>query len=216
MSNFNQYRTGTSPASILIHSDEMIFPWELLIPNETKDGKLTVLKPLGVADVLGRWKPGLTTKPKEQMLKVRKFRVLNPKYSPPNTLTWAAQEAQELLQLFPHLVSLVKPADLPGVMKLFDESDVQVLHFSGHGDVNLSNSDLNEILFSSPTAQAQLQIALESGILVSATSSLSGEVFEIASSQFSPPPGDYVILFRDPGTCNIIARSHEIVEPKWP
>jgi hypothetical protein len=71
-------------------------------------------------------------------------------------------------------------------------------------------------MFSSPTAQAQLQIALESGILVSATSSLSGEVFEIASSQFSPPTGDYVILFRDPVTCNIIVRSHEIVEPKWP
>jgi len=71
-------------------------------------------------------------------------------------------------------------------------------------------------MFSSPNAQAQLQIALESGILVSATSSLSGEVFEIKSSPFSPPPGDYVILFQDPVTCNIIARAHSIVEPKWP
>src|SRR5947208_184586 len=136
MSNFNQYRAGTSPASILIHSDEMIFPWELLVPNETKNGKLEVLKPLGVAHVLGRWKPGLTTKPREQMLKVRRFRVLNPDYPPPDTLQWAAQEAQELQQQFPNLVSLVKPADLSGVVRLFEESDVQVLHFSGHGDVN--------------------------------------------------------------------------------
>ena len=71
----------------------MIFPWELLIPNDNSDGKLTVLKALGIAHILGRWKPGLTTKPKEQMLKVRKFRVLNPDYPPPDTLAWAAQEA---------------------------------------------------------------------------------------------------------------------------
>jgi hypothetical protein len=71
---------------------------------------------------------------------------LNPDYPPPDTLAWAAQEAVELQQSFPKLVSLVKPADLPNVEKLFNESDVQVLHFSGHGDVNLNNSDLNKVL----------------------------------------------------------------------
>jgi hypothetical protein len=39
---------------------------------------------------------------------------LNPDYPPPDTLAWAAQEAVELQQSFPKLVSLVKPADLPG------------------------------------------------------------------------------------------------------
>lgn len=155
---FKQYRAGSAPASILIHSDEMIFPWELLIPNDNSDGKLTVLKPLGIAHILGRWKPGLTTKPRQQMLKVRRFRVLNPDYPPPDTLAWAAQEAVELQKSFPNLVSLVKPADLPNVEKLFNESDVQVLHFSGHGDVNLNNSDLNKILLENNTQFVALKL----------------------------------------------------------
>jgi CHAT domain-containing protein len=136
----------------------MIFPWELLIPNDNSDGKLTVLKPLGIAHILGRWKPGLTTKPRQQMLKVRRFRVLNPDYPPPDTLAWAAQEAVELQKSFPNLVSLVKPADLPNVEKLFNESDVQVLHFSGHGDVNLNNSDLNKILLENNTQFVALKL----------------------------------------------------------
>lgn len=70
-------------------------------------------------------------------------------------------------------------------------------------------------MFSSPNSEAQLLIALASGVLVTATSSLSGESLEIKSSPFSPPPGDYVILFQDPVTCNVIARDHSIVEPKW-
>ena len=68
---------------------------------------------------------------------------------------------------------------------------------------------------SSPNTEAQLRIALESRLLVSATSGF-GEVFEIKSSEFFPPPGDYVILFQDPVTCNTVARSRMIVEPKLP
>jgi hypothetical protein len=153
---FKQYRAGSSPASILIHSEEMIFPWELLIPNDSNG---TILKPLGVAHVLGRWKPGLTTKPKEQMLKVRRFRVLNPNYAKPDKLEWATEEAAKLQLLFPNLVSPVKPADLPAVLKLFQEPDVQVLHFSGHGDVNLSNPDLNKILLENSTEFKALQLS---------------------------------------------------------
>jgi len=69
-------------------------------------------------------------------------------------------------------------------------------------------------MFSSLNAEGHLQIALENGILVSARNSFNGEAFEISSSQFSPPPGDYVILFQDPVTCNVIARDHMILEPK--
>jgi len=61
---------------------------ELVIPNEVRDGKLVKLKRLGVEHVLGRWKPGLSTKPVDQMLKVRRLRVLNPNYPPPDTLKW--------------------------------------------------------------------------------------------------------------------------------
>jgi hypothetical protein len=143
---FRQYRICKPPRSILIHSEDMIFPWELLIPNDTSNGQLIKLQSLGIEHVLGRWKPGLTTKPSRQMLKVRKFRVLNPNYPEPNTLKWAQTEAAELGRLFPALVFPVVPADLHGVQQLFEETDVQVLHFSGHGEINLNNPDLNKIL----------------------------------------------------------------------
>jgi CHAT domain len=143
---FRQYRGGKPPRSILIHSEDMIFPWELVIPNDTRDGQLTRLRALGIEHVLGRWKPGLTTKPSRQMLKVRKLRVLNPNYSEPNTLKWAQTEAAELGRLFPALVFPVAPANLAAVQQLFEETDVQVLHFSGHGEINLNNPDLNKLL----------------------------------------------------------------------
>jgi len=139
---FSLHHEGLLPRSISIYSDDMVFPWELVIPNQGK----TVLKRLGVAHVLGRWQPGLLTKPPEQLLKVQKLRVLNPNYSEPNTLKWAAIEATKLKERFPGIALAVSPADLDGVNKLFDELDVQVLHFSGHGDIDSTNADLNKIL----------------------------------------------------------------------
>lgn len=43
---------------------------------------------------------------------------------------------------------------------------------------------------SSPHRDEQLQVAFAVGILVSATNSFSGEVIDIKSPQFFPPPGD--------------------------
>jgi hypothetical protein len=143
---FALHRAGTPPRSISILSAEMVFPWELVIPNEVRDGKLVKLKRLGVEHVLGRWKPGLSTKPVDQMLKVRRLRVLNPNYPPPDTLKWAAQEAEELAKRFPGIAVTVTPADLNGVTSLFNENDVQLLHFSGHGAIDISNPNLNKIL----------------------------------------------------------------------
>ena|SRR5215813_5051442 len=81
------------------------------------------------------------------------------------------------------------------------------------GAMSRNSESIVREMFSSVNAQGLLQIALERGILVSATESFRGEDFEIRSSPFSPPPGDYVILFRDPVTCNVIARDQMIVEP---
>jgi len=139
---FALHGEGLLPRSISIHSAEMVFPWELVIPNEGK----TVLNRLGVAHVLGRWQPGLATKPPEQLLKVEKLRVLNPNYPKPNTLKWAAEEARKLKERFPGIAIPVAPADLNGVNQLFEESDLQVLHFSGHGEIDATNADLNKIL----------------------------------------------------------------------
>ena len=88
-----------------------------------------------------------------------------------------------------------------------------VVHYPP-GAMSPNSESIVREMFSSVSAQALLQIALERGILVSATDSFRGEAFEIRSSPFSPPPGDYVILFRNPLTCNVLARGHMIVEPK--
>jgi hypothetical protein len=151
---FGLHAEGLLPRSISIHSAEMIFPWELIVPNQGK----TTLKRLGVAHVLGRWQPGLATKPPEQLLRVQKLRVLNPSYEKPYTLRWAAEEAQKLKKRFPKIASLVSPADLDGANKLFEESDLQVLHFSGHGEVDPTNADLNRILLENDEAFEALSL----------------------------------------------------------
>ncbi len=156
---FKHYQAGTLPRSILIHSTEMIFPWELVIPNQVLDGKQVQLKPLGVGHILGRWKPGLTMKPPQQLLKVRKFCVLNPNYPPPDTLPWAQEEVSELKKLFPDLIVPVVPADLQKVREMFAESDVQVLHFSGHGEIDPTNPDLNKILLDNSEKFVALNLA---------------------------------------------------------
>ncbi len=155
---FQSQRAGSLPRSILIHSDEMIFPWDLLIPNPVPKGKSKQVKALGLAHVLGRWKPGLTMKPPLQTLKVRRFRVLNPKYPPADALPWAEEEVKELKKLFPKLVSAVTPSNLKSVRALFKESDVQVLHFSGHGEID-PNPDLNKILLDDNVAFTALNLA---------------------------------------------------------
>jgi CHAT domain len=144
---FKHQRAGSLPRSILIHSDEMIFPWELLVPNEVLNGKVTQAKP-----------PGLTMKPPLQTLKVRRFRVLNPNYPPADALPWAVEEVKTLKKLFPKLVSAVIPSDLQSVQALFKESDVQILHFSGHGEIE-PNPDLNKILLDNNVAFTALNLA---------------------------------------------------------
>ena len=143
---FKIYLSGDVARSIIVHSDEMIFPWELVVPNETINGKLIVLEPLGISHVLGRWKEGLQIKPVPQKLSVRKFCVLNPKYAAPNELQWSLTEITALKTLFPN-VSVVQPADRNTVdTEVLSRSDIQVFHFSGHGQYDPSNSNLSELM----------------------------------------------------------------------
>jgi hypothetical protein len=142
---FEYYQDGVSPRSILVHSDETIFPWELVVPHATIGGKLVVLKPLGVAHVLGRWRPGLRMMPNPQSLMVRGFCVLNPTYPPPNDLPWSIDEVTRLRKIFPGLI-VVAPADQDHVRReVLQKSDIQILHFSGHGDYDSTFADLNSI-----------------------------------------------------------------------
>jgi CHAT domain-containing protein len=124
----------------------MIFPWELVVPHHLVDGKLAVLEPMGIEHILGRWKPGLTTQPNPQYFPVRNFCALNPDYAPPNQLPWSSKEAVALGKLFPKLLQ-VTPADLPNVQtQILGRSDIQFLHFTGHGQYQLGNADLSQLL----------------------------------------------------------------------
>jgi CHAT domain len=137
---------GLNVRSILVHSDELIVPWELIVPYRTNSGKLEVLAPLGRAHVLGRWKPGLPLKPQPQRLTVRKFTVVNPAYPPPDTLEAAAAEAMKLRELFP-LASFISPADFPTFERdVLKDDKVQVLHISCHGEYNPANADLSGLI----------------------------------------------------------------------
>ena len=156
---FALHDAGTLPRSILIHSAEMVFPWEILVPNRVPPKDLDPTKPLGVAHILGRWKPGLVMKPSKQMLEVRSFRVLTPCYPGPDALPWASEEAAELEKMFPGLVKLVSPADLSHVRALLDERDVQVVHFSGHGEVDAAHPGSNKLLLENAEALTALNLA---------------------------------------------------------
>jgi len=142
---FRLHRANKAPKSILVHSDEMILPWELLVPHQVIDGKLVELPPLGVRHVLGRWKPGLRMKPQPQRMPVRKFFVINPRYAGNDELPASEREAQELGKLFPQ-ATILPQANLGAVSGLLTESDPGIFHFSGHGQYDPANSDLNALV----------------------------------------------------------------------
>jgi hypothetical protein len=142
---FRLHRLGKPPRSILIHSDEMILPWELVVPHEMIDGRLITLEPLGTNHILGRWKPALPIKPQPQRMEVRRFCVLNPRYSGVANLDWAQEEAAELKQLFPSL-SIISPATIAKVRSdVLARGDIQMVHFTGYGTYDAANSDLNAL-----------------------------------------------------------------------
>jgi len=134
------------PQSIMIHSDEMIFPWELVVPFRVSKKKLEKLEPLGVRHVMGRWKPGLGILPEPQDFQVKKLCVLNPTYEGDARLSWSESEAKMLRDLFPG-ASVVKPATMKDVNKqLLGRSDIHMVHFSGHGDYDPADASLSCLL----------------------------------------------------------------------
>jgi hypothetical protein len=132
------------PRSICIYSDEIIFPWELVAPF-VPGKRFRPLEPLGVAHILGRWLPGDSIKPVPQSLRVRNFLVFNPHYDPPNTLPWAEEEADKLAERF--RATLVAVPDMESLREnVLSRDDVQILHFTGHGNFDPVNADLNSLM----------------------------------------------------------------------
>lgn len=139
------HRDGVQVRSILVNSDEMILPWELIIPHGTLAGVPFELPPLGRHHIIGRWKPGLIMKPQPQRFQVRRFCVVNPPYPPPDDLPSSVREAETLKQLLPK-ITIIAPADFATVQReVLARDDVHLLHFSGHGDFQGDNADLSTL-----------------------------------------------------------------------
>jgi hypothetical protein len=130
------------PRAVCVHSDEMTLPWEIIRPSGivAGTGKFVEHEPLGVAHVLGRWRPGLGARPQPQGLPIKRFVVLNPRYSA-DTLYWADRESQQLTDLLGHFEK-PSPVDRKAMDTILDRSDVQMIHFNGHGTLG-ANAELN-------------------------------------------------------------------------
>lgn len=137
---FRLLDAGLAPRSIQVHSDEMIIPWELVIPHRQSTG---ALKPLGIAHVMGRWRPGLPIRPPSQRMAIAGAAILNPKY-PNNQLWWSVLEAQELKTKLPVFME-IRPADLDTVETLLARDDIQLFHYTGHGQYKSKDADLSTL-----------------------------------------------------------------------
>jgi hypothetical protein len=150
------YKRGSSIRSIRVHSDEMIFPWELVVPHRLEER--IKLRPLGIEHVIGRWKPGRKLRPSPQRIRAEKFVLLRPAYSGNDQLPWAEAEEAALTKLLAG-IEVMRPANEKAVRRLFERTDVKLLHFSGHGDFNAANADLSKLVLENNTSIDVLSLA---------------------------------------------------------
>jgi len=139
---FRLLGTQNSAPTIMVHSDEMIIPWELIVPYN-KNGK--TYPPLGVRHVMGRWRPGLKYRPPYQRLEIDRGFIVNPKYPGAKDLPWSYLEAQALKGLLAPLVMSSPQASPEALRAILKRTDVQLLHYSGHGKYNAKNPDLSAL-----------------------------------------------------------------------
>ena len=125
----------------MVHSDEMIIPWELIVPYE--NGKTHL--PLGARHVMGRWPPGLKYRPPYQRLEIDRGFIVNPKYPGAKDLPWSYLEAQALKGLLAPLVTSPPKANPESLRAILKRTNVQLLHYSGHGKYDAHNPDLSAL-----------------------------------------------------------------------
>jgi CHAT domain-containing protein len=68
--------------------------------------------------------------------------VLRPRYTS-GDLDWADDEVKAIKEIFPNALQLT-PVDQQAVKALLDRNDIQMVHFTGHGDYQ-TNADLNAL-----------------------------------------------------------------------
>lgn len=130
------------PRSLFVFSDELSFPWEIVRPSGEVNGDYCELPPLGVAHLLGRWRPGTGARPQPQALPVNRMAIVVPG-AEHSGLQWAADEVRQLRALLP-FAERVTPVTHGQVGRLLDDGDAQIVHFSGHGAVG-ANADLTAL-----------------------------------------------------------------------
>lgn len=134
-------RLRASLRSIVVYSNELVFPWELVRPFPSA-GKFENYEFFGAAHVLGRWQPKLGLRPRQQRVPISRFVVMRPRYSA-NDLDWADGEVTALAEMITSAEQL-KPVTKAQVRTLLGRNDVQMVHFTGHGEYQ-DNADLNAL-----------------------------------------------------------------------
>lgn len=184
---FEHVTRGARPRSIAIISQDMYYPWELVIPWRDKtDGTREELAPLGQAHILGRWRPSIETRPNPQHYELRRIALLHPEYEGGYQLAAAQEEGAALQTLFGDKAFRVHPSSTYGVrQQLLSASDVQLLHFCGHAQFNTANADQSMLMLSDDPGLTALELAsskLTSGKPVIVLNACSvGQPGEIAS-----------------------------------
>jgi len=137
---------ATPPRTITVHSHEMLFPWEIVVPTGMVNGQFRAdLPPLGTAHVMGRWVPNLGARPQPQALPVRHMVVINPQYTS-DPLVWSQQERGELAAMFSTIDATAGTITRAAVDGVLGRTDIQVVHFSGHGSFGGDElADLNAL-----------------------------------------------------------------------
>jgi hypothetical protein len=132
------------PRSLCIHSDEMVFPWELVQPSGVVANAYRELPALGVSHILGRWKVGLSARPQPQAIRAPRVALINPQYSN-DALPWSVDERTAIQKLLPD-VEVISPVTRQTVDQLLARGDVHLVHFTGHGDWDrTANADLSAL-----------------------------------------------------------------------
>jgi CHAT domain-containing protein len=137
-----------APQSILIASEEMVLPWELVVPSDAQGNNLPAL---GRAHVIGRWNPSWLKKPEPQRLRVRSGCLLSPTYTGRRRLRKASAEVTVVQSLMPRIHLNTAP-DLSTVRReVLDAIDLQLLHFVGHGEFNVAQADDSALVLADET-----------------------------------------------------------------
>ena len=125
-------KSGKTPASVFVATEEPFMPWELMVPNWATKEPPHTLKPLGVMCAMGRWiHPCL--EPSRQGLKLKDAYVLAAE-SKKKPLEQAPKEAKFVCESLAAInPKEIDPVSFDELKKVLNEHVASLLHFVCHG-----------------------------------------------------------------------------------